>query len=153
MARDSIPTVLAARLQPFFGSRRPAAWRRPHGGYTPAERWLVTLGDGSSCFVKTGAGVWAARLRVEHEVYSRLQADFLPRQLGWDDDGVAPLLVLEDLSDAFWPPPWTTAAQSAEGSTEAKEQSVKSGTSSSKPRTLRSTPVPSGPWQLAQACW
>ncbi len=31
----------------------------------------------------------------------------MPRLLGWEDDGVAPLLVLDDLSDARWPPPWT----------------------------------------------
>jgi hypothetical protein len=27
--------------------------------------------------------------------------------LGWDDDGSQPLLILEDLSGASWPPPWT----------------------------------------------
>ena len=30
--------------------------------------------------------------------------------LGWDDDGESPTLLLEDLSDAHWPPPWTAAA-------------------------------------------
>ena len=28
--------------------------------------------------------------------------------LGWDDDGERPVIALEDLSDAHWPPPWTT---------------------------------------------
>jgi thiamine kinase-like enzyme len=40
-------------------------------------------------------------------VYSQVRASFLPEILAWDDDGQVPLLVLEDLSDAFWPPPWT----------------------------------------------
>lgn len=34
----------------------------------------------------------------------------MPRLLGWHDDGELPVLVLEDLSDAEWPPPWTDAA-------------------------------------------
>jgi hypothetical protein len=36
------------------------------------------------------------------------RAPFLPRMLGWDDDGERPVIALEDLSDAHWPPPWTT---------------------------------------------
>jgi len=48
-------------------------------------------------------------LRREYHVYSRLVAPFLPRLLAWDDDGVRPLLILENLSAGFWPPPWTRA--------------------------------------------
>ncbi|HSF86430.1 MAG TPA: aminoglycoside phosphotransferase family protein [Acidimicrobiia bacterium] len=33
----------------------------------------------------------------------------MPELIGWDDDGVYPFLILEDLSWASWPPPWTTA--------------------------------------------
>ena len=29
--------------------------------------------------------------------------------LGWEDDGDRPILILEDLSEAVWPPPWTQA--------------------------------------------
>ncbi|HEY7833863.1 MAG TPA: phosphotransferase, partial [Ktedonobacterales bacterium] len=49
-------------------------------------------------------------LRDEWRVYGQVRAPFLPRVLGWDDGqrtGDPPLLVLEDLSGAFWPPPWT----------------------------------------------
>jgi aminoglycoside phosphotransferase (APT) family kinase protein len=46
-------------------------------------------------------------LRREHHVYAALDGQpFLPRVLGWDDDGLAPALALEDLSRALWPPPW-----------------------------------------------
>jgi hypothetical protein len=90
--------------------KRPVAWRHASGGYTPAQRWIVTFEDGTSCFVKTAAGLpespmdqW---LRREHAVYSSVEANFLPRLLGWDDDGVQPVLVLEDLGAARWPPPW-----------------------------------------------
>jgi aminoglycoside phosphotransferase (APT) family kinase protein len=45
--------------------------------------------------------------RDERFVYDALDGiPVLPRLLGWDDDGEAPLLALEDLSDARWPPPW-----------------------------------------------
>lgn len=46
-------------------------------------------------------------LRDEHRVYEALDAQpYLPRLLGWDDDGATPALVLEDLSGETWPPPW-----------------------------------------------
>jgi hypothetical protein len=68
----------------------------------------VSFDDGSTCFVKAGREEWtAAALRREYAVYSQLQASFMPRLLAWQDDGSAPLLILEDLSEAIWPPPWT----------------------------------------------
>ena len=104
-----------ASIQPRIArltGKRPIAWRRADGGYTPAQRWIVNFEDGSSCFAKCAAGTphspideW---LRREYTVYSRLQAGFLPRLVGWDDDGAAPLLLLEDLSAARWPPPWAS---------------------------------------------
>jgi aminoglycoside phosphotransferase (APT) family kinase protein len=45
--------------------------------------------------------------RDERLAYDALDGmPYLPRVLGWDDDGEAPLLALEDLSGARWPPPW-----------------------------------------------
>jgi hypothetical protein len=79
-------------------------------GYTPALRLKVGLSDGSSVFAKVGVNeMTAGWLRQERRVYESLNATFMPRCLGWDDDGVAPILLLEDLSDAHWPPPWTEA--------------------------------------------
>ena len=43
-------------------------------------------------------------LRLEHRTYSALRASFMPELLGWEDAEL-PLLVLEDLSTAHWPPP------------------------------------------------
>ncbi len=49
-------------------------------------------------------------LRDERRVYEALDGHpFLPRSLGWDDDGLAPALVIEDLSGETWPPPWDAA--------------------------------------------
>ena len=49
-------------------------------------------------------------IRDEHLFYAQTRgAPFLPRLLGWHDDGERPGIALEDLSDAHWPPPWTRA--------------------------------------------
>jgi hypothetical protein len=88
----------------------PVAWTRVERGYTPAERWVVGFEDGRSAFAKIGVNdLTAGWLRAEQVVYSHLQGDFIPRLLGWDDDGAAPILLLEDLSAADWPPPWSGA--------------------------------------------
>jgi hypothetical protein len=101
--------TLLSRIARVMG-KRPAASHRVTGGYTPAQRWIVTFEDGTSCYAKSAAGAPGSPmdqwLRREHDVYSRLHADFMPRLLGWDDDGTQPLLLLEDLSSARWPPPW-----------------------------------------------
>jgi hypothetical protein len=52
-------------------------------------------------------------LRREHEVYAALAAPFLPRLLGWDDDGERALLVLEDLSHAEWTWSWDSVRVNA----------------------------------------
>jgi hypothetical protein len=86
---------------------RPTAWRAAGAGYTHNERWVVDLEDGRSVFVKAAVDDMTAEwLRAEHRVYAALAAGFLPRLLGWED-GELPVLVLEDLSGADWPPPWT----------------------------------------------
>ena len=52
--------------------------------------------------------------RDEHLAYEALEGSpFPPRLVGWDDDGGSPLLAIEDLSDARWPPPWDRAAVEA----------------------------------------
>lgn len=78
-------------------------------GYTPAQRWIVSLNDGRSAFVKIGVTENTANwLRDECDVYNRLKGNFLPEMLGWDDDGKNPILIIEDLSHHHWPPVWTT---------------------------------------------
>jgi hypothetical protein len=91
--------------------RNPVAWRvAARGGQTAAARWHVSLEDGSRAFVKIGATLdTAAWIRDEHLVYARLRgAPFMPRLLGWfdDPDEDRPVLAVDDLSDAHWPPPW-----------------------------------------------
>jgi Phosphotransferase enzyme family len=77
------------------------------GGYTLMEHWLVELEDGTRAFAKVAIDEpTAGYVRDEHRVYSQVEASFLPDFLGWDDDGERPILVLEDLTGAHWPPPW-----------------------------------------------
>jgi hypothetical protein len=62
--------ALGARVGDILG-KRPRSRRLVGGGYTPAERWVMSFDDGSSCFVKaaTDDGT-AAALRREYAVYS-----------------------------------------------------------------------------------
>jgi hypothetical protein len=77
------------------------------GGYTLMEHWLVALEDGTRAFAKVAVDEpTAGFLRDEHRVYSQVDEAFAPKLLGWHDDGRLPILVLEDLTDAHWPPPW-----------------------------------------------
>ena len=79
------------------------------GGYTPARRWVVTVDDGRTVFVKVATDdLTASWIRDEHLTYSVLRgAPFMPRYVGFYDDGRRPVLALEDLSSAGWPPPWS----------------------------------------------
>jgi hypothetical protein len=85
----------------------PVHYRRAAGGYSSADRFVVSLADGRSVFVKSAeADNLAGWLRREHEVYGALAGTFLPELIGWDDDGERPVLVLEDLSGADWTARW-----------------------------------------------
>ena len=94
----------------------PATFRRAahdRGASDTAARWIVTDGrdpgsGGRSAFVKIGATELTAEwTRTEHRHYERIRGPFLPRLVGFADDGHRPALALADLSDAEWPPPWT----------------------------------------------
>jgi thiamine kinase-like enzyme len=100
---------LDERIERAAGSR-PVRYDARSGGYSTADRFAVALADGRSVFVKSAeAPHMAAWLRREHEVYESLAGSFMPRLEGWDDDGIRPVLVIEDLSDADWAPRWDDA--------------------------------------------
>ena len=97
---------LNGRVERAVGSA-PVGYRPVSGGYSSADRFVVSLADGRSVFVKSAeADNLAAWLRREYEVYGALAGAFLPELLGWDDDGQRPVLVLEDLSGADWTARW-----------------------------------------------
>ena len=97
---------LDERIERAVGSA-PVRYEKRPGGYSTADRFAVTLADGRRVFVKSAeAPNLAGWLRREHKVYSSLSGRFIPALVGWDDDGVRPLLAIEDLSDADWTPRW-----------------------------------------------
>lgn len=108
MDKRPSPNDLRTRAERLLG-RRPIRSRPVRRGYTPAERRLLAFEDGSSVFAKLATTEeMAGELRLEHRVHREVEGAFLPRLLGWED-GPRPLLLLEDLSAAHWPPPWSAA--------------------------------------------
>ena len=105
MSETPSPMVVDAVTR--AAGRSPLGWARSvGGGYTPAERWLVQLDGGERAFAKVGTIDRTAEwLRLEQRAYSEIEGPFVPRMLGWSD-GQVPALLLEDLNDAIWPPPW-----------------------------------------------
>jgi hypothetical protein len=103
---SALPGRTAGRIRALLGS--PVREAVPVArGYTNNLRWVVTLEDGRTAFAKQAVDEpTRAWLRGEHWMYTRLEGSWVPRLLGWDD-GDEPLLVLEDLSECAWPPPWT----------------------------------------------
>ena len=96
---------VAAHFDRAVADVRPVA-----GGYSAAERFVIHWRQGGSVFVKGAVDAdTAAWLRAEHAIYARYRASFIPELLAWRDDGVAPWLAIEDLSEASWPPPWSQA--------------------------------------------
>ena len=101
------PDELLERVERLLGSR-PTNWVHAPGGYSIAERWSVDLADGRRVFTKmapTDDIAW--RIRDEHRHMSLFDEDFRCNVLAFED-GERPLLVLEDMSHARWPPPWKT---------------------------------------------
>jgi hypothetical protein len=106
--RKSFP---ATELAKALGAA-PARWDAViGGGYgSNTRRWRVELEDGRSVFVKMALDEPAAGwLRDEHRVYTAVRAPYLAGLLGWHDEGGRTMLVIEDLTAAHWPPPWSPA--------------------------------------------
>jgi hypothetical protein len=102
--------VIERRVSDAVG--RPVRSLRPikTRGYALAFHAIAEFDDGSTAFVKAGAEeITSEFLRDELRFYGAVEAPFMPRLLG-SDDADPPLLVIEDLSAARWPPPWDDAA-------------------------------------------
>ncbi len=97
-----------AELEAAVGAAPVERRRVRSAGYgTNSAHWRVALADGRRAFVKVALDDNAAEwLRQEHHVYSAVEAPFIPELVGWHD-GEQTLLAITDLSEAYWPPPWT----------------------------------------------
>jgi hypothetical protein len=98
-------TFPAAELERLLRARVRQRERIESGGYGRVNaHWRVELDDGRSVFVKHALTPEAeAWLRTEQLVYEHVRGSFMPGYFGGSDD----LIVLEDLTQADWPPPWT----------------------------------------------
>lgn len=95
---DIAPTV--SRL---CSAKPSSAVPLTEGAYSQSGRWIVTLSDGSSVFVKAEDSTSEEHgLGLEHQVYSCVRAPFLPHEIGYETNGSIRVLVTEDLSSARW---------------------------------------------------
>lgn len=103
MARPA-PEIVA-RVERLLGWS-PETWRPVHGGYTPTARYALASGVRTG-FVKI-ATTQTTAWQINREIvsYSGISGRFVPRLLAADPDPETPILIIEDLSGATWPPPW-----------------------------------------------
>ncbi len=99
---------LQDRIQKLIGVK-PSVFQPIAGGYTPAARWLIYTDRGQFFAKKATTPLTAAMLRREGRAYLTVQGSFMPQLIGWEDHESEPLLIIEDLSEAAWPPPWSSA--------------------------------------------
>jgi hypothetical protein len=105
--------VIADRVSQLLGRRVVTLERIESGGYATAYHAVADLEDGLSVFVKAGTEEVTSRfLRDEIGFYRSFQAPFMPVFHG-ADDGDPPILVIEDLREGRWPPPWDGHAVNA----------------------------------------
>lgn len=102
------------RVSRILGTEVRRLLRVPSSGYTVAFHGIAELADGTTAFVKAATDpVTADFIRDEQRVFRALSGRrFMPALLGLDA-GDPPLLVLEDLRAAHWPPPWDEAGIAA----------------------------------------
>jgi hypothetical protein len=75
-------------------------------------------------------------LRREFISYAALSGPFMPTVLGWRDHPDRPLLVIEDLAGAHWPPPWR------DGDVAAALAAIEALHAADAPKLLRHAEVP-----------
>jgi hypothetical protein len=89
---------------------RPLHWREVIGGYTPSRRFVMRDGHHRAFMKVATTPVTVDMLRRELSAYSKVSGSFMPEFFGGLDEDDEPLLCIEDLSVARWPPPWDTVS-------------------------------------------
>jgi aminoglycoside phosphotransferase (APT) family kinase protein len=100
------PEAVLAAVTASTGAR-PTSWQHVVAGHTHAEKWLVELPDGRRAFVKAGTET-SARSQIDREatLLESVAAAYMPAVHGTATVDDWSVLVLEDLSNAHWPPPY-----------------------------------------------
>jgi hypothetical protein len=94
------------RVAQIAGSEVESLRRIQSGGWGVSFHAVAELKDGRTVFVKAGTEeVTSGFVRDEQRFYRDVRGPFMPGLVGLDEAD-PPLLVLEDLSGARWPPPW-----------------------------------------------
>ena len=102
--------MIEQRVSAAVGRRLRALRPVETRGYAEAFHAIAEFEDGTTAFVKAGAEeITSEFLRDELRFYRSVRAPFMPELLGYDESD-PPLVVIEDLSGARWPPPWDGAA-------------------------------------------
>lgn len=95
-----------ARAEALLGAEAESWARVVRVGWSLNEHWTVDFANGLHGFLKTGRlAPSPAWIRDEARILENVKGPFAPRLVAFED-GDAPLLVLEDLMPARWPPPW-----------------------------------------------
>jgi hypothetical protein len=93
------------RVSRLAGSEVRSLRRIQSGGWGVSFHAVAELADGRTVFVKAGTEeITSGFVRDEQRFYRSVRGPFMPALVGMDDVD-PPLLVLEDLSRARWPPP------------------------------------------------
>lgn len=96
---------LISRIEILVGTKI-ISYRVVKGGYTPAIRLLCQT-DTTSFFAKAGSTPLTSKfLQREIKVYRQISGPFMPALVAWEEHETEPFLIIEDLSDHRWPPPW-----------------------------------------------
>ncbi|MGV8831755.1 MAG: phosphotransferase [Devosia sp.] len=104
----SVPhEALRNRIEAILGFQ-VVEWTLVHRGYTATRRYVARSGS-QSAFIKIGtSAITAGMVNREIAIYRSLTAPFMPSLVGASTDPIEPVLVIENLSSAAWPPPWPT---------------------------------------------
>lgn len=103
-AQSTSTTMVRDRLERAF-DLPVVQWVTPDTGLSAALRGSVTLGDGTSVFVKAATDEETEHwLRNEYLALQHVPARFIPGVVAWlDEPGSHPILVVDDLRRAHWP--------------------------------------------------
>ena len=107
---------IVATVEGLTGQAVVARHDPPGSGYTPAIRFVAELDSGDRVFVKAPPDRHIASwIQQEITFYRAAEGPYLPRFVGARDATPTdrPVLVIEDLSAARWPPPWDDDAVGA----------------------------------------
>lgn len=103
-AQPAVADVIRERVEDALGLSA-LEWVTPDTGLSAALRCSVTLGDGTSVFVKAATDEQTERwLRTEYLALQHVPERFVPDVVAWlDEPGSYPILIVEDLRRAHWP--------------------------------------------------